>query len=107
MKLLRLAMIFPLMFSAMSTVTFAAAFDTTGYLEIRELKAWTNQIDIYFENGEKHKCSGDSKDRFVVDSKKKHFTTFLMAAFMGQKLVSLRYICGADNYPDVAGVRVR
>lgn len=89
------------------TAALAAHVNTAGYVAVSELKAWDDHIDIYFEDGQQHTCSGDQKGRFLLDPSREAHYRLLLSAFLSGRPVSLRYNCEADNYPWVTGVRVR
>ena len=92
------------MFSAISSSAYD--FNTTNFVKIPDLKSWSTHIDIYFEDKQEHQCNGGLKTRFLADPENKNQVSFLLAAFMAGKTVSLAYTCGTDNYPWVDGIRL-
>jgi hypothetical protein len=96
--------------SILSFSQSASALDTASYTAIREVKAWSTKIDVYFEGGIEHACGGGEKTRFMLDvnsvnAEQKY--DLLMAAFLSGRAVSLNYTCGNDGFPYISGVRTR
>jgi len=84
----------------------AFAINTSGYEPISGLKAWSTKIDVYLQSGQQHQCSGGHKTRFQAEVVKEHHVSFLLAAFMANKIVSLAYSCNSSSYPIITGVRI-
>lgn len=93
-------------FFSLIFVLNAQAINSQGYVKIKGIKAWENTIDVYFIDDQEHQCDGSLKTRFLVDPKKTHHTSFILAAFMASKPVSLAYSCNNNGHPWVEGVRV-
>ena len=87
--------------------TQALAINTNGYEQIKEVKAWSTKIDVYLQSNQEHQCPGSLKTRFRADVEKEQHVSFLLAAFMAGKTVSLSYGCDSEGYPIISGVRVR
>ncbi len=92
---------------AMSSYSISYDYNTSGYFKMSEVKSWDGHIDVYFENGEQHKCPHSDKVRFIADPLKDYHVSLLYAAYFSGKTVQLAYSCDANNAPLIDGVRVR
>lgn len=86
----------------------AFAIDTSGYVEIKEVKAFDSRIDVHLIDNQHHQCENQAHlTRFLLDSSSTHKVSFILSAFAAGKKVSLSYTCNADGNPEISGIRVR
>lgn len=88
----------------------ALAKDSPGYKSIVEIKAWDRRIEIYLEGENLHTCRGDIKSLFKLDMQSANAEqkySLLLATFLSGKMAKLAYKCGANDYPEILGVRTR
>lgn len=86
----------------------AFAIDTSGYVEIKEVKAWDSAIDVYLIDNQQHQCENQAHlTRFLLDPSSNHKVSFILSAFAAGKKVSLSYTCNASGHPEISGIRVR
>lgn len=85
----------------------AHAINTDSYVQIREVKAWDSQIDVYLVDNQEHQCAGDNKTRFLIDVTEAHKVSFIITAFSAGKSVSLAYNCNSEGYPVISGIWMR
>ena len=79
-----------------------------GYVEIKEVKAWSSKIDVYLVDNQEHTCTNSSgTTNFHVDPNEQHMVSLVYMAFASNKKVSISYNCDTNGNPIVSGVRVR
>ncbi|WP_422135468.1 hypothetical protein [Endozoicomonas sp. ALD040] len=87
--------------------TITAYAEDTSYAKLREIKAWTTKIDLYYENNQEHQCTGGLKTRYLIKPDKSNHISLVYTAYAAGHIVSLSYNCGDDGFPWVEGVRVK
>lgn len=91
----------------LSLLTITIYAEDSSYEKLREVKAWSSKIDLYYENNQEHQCSGGLKTRYLIKPDKSNHISLVYTAYAAGHLVSLSYTCGSDGYPWVEGVRVK
>ncbi len=81
--------------------------EDTSYAKLREVKAWTTKIDLYYENNQEHQCLGGLKTRYLIKPDMSNHISLVYTAYAAGHIVSLSYSCGDDGFPWVVGVRVK
>lgn len=84
----------------------AVASENTGYSLIKEVKVWTNYIDVYSE--ELSVCSKSGhKDRYILSKDRDQTFSIVVAAMASEMKVSISYACGDSGVAEINGVRVK
>lgn len=86
------------------------AINTTGYVEISEVKIWSKHVDIYLSSKEKHQCTNTKyTTRFLLEGDyfNEKYISFSLSAFAANHKVMLAYGCNNEGHPYVYGIRVR
>ncbi len=97
-----------LAFFSVATPSLAMAADTP-YKTVKELKAFDDHIGVYLADSVPHGCgtSDVNKTRFLLRPDQRTQYTLLLAAYLSNKEVNLRYTCDSSGLPRISGVRVR
>lgn len=89
-------------------VSGAWAVNTTGYVQLSEVKAFDDRVLAYPADGQEHQCTSSlEKNAFRLDPAKKHTVAALYLAYAQRGTVNLSYDCGTDGLPYINAVRVR
>lgn len=87
--------------------SYVGAIDTSGYVQIREVKSWKSVVDIILVDGQKHQCGPTLQTTFKVSVADSHHISFALSAFTAGKKVRLRYGCNSNGEAIVTGIRIQ